>query len=129
METYRVELTERAAQVVREAFQDQKMDLSQGYLRIGARPGGCSGYKYTMGYAAQGELTGEDQVFQSQGVQLVVNRKALEEVLGSVEVGYKEGTMMERGFTFRPLGDAKQCGCGQSFTPVKEAGAEQPAGK
>lgn len=118
---HRVEVTPKAAQIILEAFAEQNVNASQGYLRLGSRPGGCSGFKYTMDFAEASQVTPDDVTFSSQGVNVVVKRKDLEDVLGSVLVDYKDGSVMERGFTFRPLGEQAVCGCGQSFTPVKTA--------
>ncbi|MDH4225594.1 MAG: iron-sulfur cluster assembly accessory protein, partial [Deltaproteobacteria bacterium] len=53
---YQVVLTPEAAQVVRQTFEEQQVDEATSYLRIGARPGGCSGYKYTMDFSREEEL-------------------------------------------------------------------------
>ena len=111
-------LTETAAKVVLEAFSDEKVDPAQGYLRVGAHPGGCSGYMFDMDYADADQVTGEDTVFVRHGVNIVVNRQCLQEILGSVEIDYQAGSMMERGFKFRRLVNGALCGCGESFAPV-----------
>ena len=111
-------LTENAAKVVLEAFSDEKVDPSQAYLRVGARPGGCSGYMFDMDYSEVGEITGEDTVFVRHGVNIVVNRQCLQEILGTVEIDYQAGSMMERGFKFRRQVNGALCGCGESFAPI-----------
>jgi iron-sulfur cluster assembly protein len=116
---YEIRLTEKAAQVVREAFQAEQVDAAQAYLRVGAKPGGCSGYKYDMDYADSSQVREGDQVFESNGVKVVVNREMLNDVLGSVEIDFQTGNMMERGFKFHPIVDGAVCGCGESFAPVK----------
>ncbi len=112
-------LTENAAKVVLEAFTDEKVDPSKAYLRIGAHPGGCSGYMFDMDYSEANQVTGEDTVFVRHGVNIVVNSQCLQDILGSVEIDYQSGSMMERGFKFRRLVDGALCGCGESFAPIK----------
>ena len=116
---YEIKLTEKAAQVVREAFLSEAVDPAQAYLRVGARPGGCSGFKFDMDYANAGQVTDGDQVFESNGVKVVVNREALNDVLGSLEIDFQTGSMMERGFKFRQILESGVCGCGESFAPIK----------
>ena len=41
-------LTERAAQVFKESCEAEGSTLEDTFLRIGARPGGCSGWKYDL---------------------------------------------------------------------------------
>jgi len=117
---YRVQLTEKAAQVIRDAFSAEKVDLSNAFVRVGARPGGCSGFKYDMSFAEKSQVSDADQVFASQGINIVVERKCLNDVLGSVEIDYQDKNMVEQGFKFRPLNPGTdQCGCGESFSAVK----------
>lgn len=114
-----VQLTEKAAQIVREAFAAEKVEMSNAYVRVGAKPGGCSGYKYTLDFADGSAVMPGDVVFESQGVKLVVEKACLTDVLGSVEIDYQDKNMVEQGFKFRPLTDSATCGCGESFQPVK----------
>jgi iron-sulfur cluster assembly protein len=117
---YRVQLTERAAQVIREAFTAEKVETKDGFVRIGAKPGGCSGFKYDMSFEDRSEVSGADKVFASHGINLVVDRACLTDVLGSVEIDYQDKNMVEQGFKFRALDPATgQCGCGESFQAVK----------
>lgn len=115
---YEVRLTETAARVVREAFEHERVDPAQAFLRVGAHPGGCSGYKFDMDYADASQVSDQDEVFESNGVKVVVDRGTLNDVLGSLEIDYQTGSMIERGFKFRQVVDGGLCGCGESFTPI-----------
>jgi iron-sulfur cluster assembly protein len=88
-------------------------------VRIGALPGGCSGYKFTLDFADHADES--DARFSSRGVQLIVDKTTLADVLGSVEVDYRDDSIVEQGFAFRQLRDSATCGCGQSFAPLKSA--------
>jgi iron-sulfur cluster assembly protein len=119
-QSFRVQLTEKAAQVIRDAFTAEKVDPGNAFVRVGAKPGGCSGFKYDMGFAERSQVGGSDEVFTSQGINLVVDRACLTDVLGSVEIDYQDKSIVEQGFKFRPLDPATgQCGCGESFQAVK----------
>ena len=88
-----------------------KQAQAQG-LRLGVRNTGCSGYMYTVGLADA--IDPDDQVFESQGVKLVVSAKNLP-YLDGVEVDYaKQG--LNEGFRFRNPNVKDTCGCGESFS-------------
>ncbi|HKI98995.1 MAG TPA: iron-sulfur cluster assembly accessory protein [bacterium] len=117
---YEIRLTDKAAQVVREAFAAENVDPAQSYLRVGAHPGGCSGYKFDMDYADATQVSDADEVFESNGVKVAVSREMLNDVLGSLEIDFQTGNMVERGFKFRQVLEGGMCGCGESFTPIKQ---------
>lgn len=117
---YEIRLTDKAAQVVREAFEAEQVDPANAFLRVGAHPGGCSGYKFDMDYADASQVTERDHVFESNGVKLVVDQEMLNDVLGSLEIDYQTGSMVERGFKFHQVNEGGLCGCGESFVPIKE---------
>ena len=119
-EDYQIVLTEKAARVIHEAFDAEQVDKEQAFVRVGAHPGGCSGYKYDMDFAEDAQRQTTDQVFQSRGIRILVDRSCLTDILGSLEIDYKDGNMIEQGFAFRQLASGAQCGCGESFTPVKD---------
>jgi iron-sulfur cluster assembly protein len=114
-----VQITENAARIVREAFAAEKVNPAEAYVRVGAKPGGCSGYRYTMDFADAKSVTGADVVFESLGIKVVVDKTCLADVLGSVEIDYDSANIVEQGFKFRPIGNVHTCGCGESFEPVK----------
>ena len=114
-----VQLTEKAARIVRDAFNAEKVSPENSFVRVGAKPGGCSGFRYTLDFADSSAVTGADVVFESQGIKLVVEKSCLTDVLGSVEIDYDNTNMVEQGFKFRPLSGVHTCGCGESFEPIK----------
>ena len=119
-EDFRIELTDKAARVIHDAFEAEQVDKADSYVRVGAHPGGCSGYKFDMDFAEAADRKESDQVFESRGIQILVDATCLIEVLGSLEIDYKDGGMMEQGFAFRRLSSGALCGCGESFTPLKD---------
>lgn len=81
-------------------------------LRLGVRPVGCSGNAYVVEYA---EAIGpDDQVFESQGVKIVVDQKHLVFIDGT-EIDYRREGLSE-GFRFSNPNEKARCGCGESFT-------------
>jgi iron-sulfur cluster assembly protein len=80
-------------------------------LRLGIRTSGCSGMAYVLEFAD--ELQSDDQVFEDQGVKVVVDPKSLL-YLDGTELDYtKEG--LNEGFKFNNPNVKDTCGCGESF--------------
>ena len=81
-------------------------------LRVGVRGGGCSGNSYFMEFCPAAEV--EDEVFDTNGVKLVVDRRSLM-LLEGTEVDFVEG-LMGSGFKFNNPNVRHSCSCGESFT-------------
>ena len=82
------------------------------YLRIGVKGGGCSGLSYQMDFE---NSTGEDdEVFEDQGIKIVVDRKSLLYLLGT-ELDFSDG-LNGKGFHFINPNATRTCGCGESFS-------------
>ena len=113
-------LTEQAVQVFQNACLEEGKNLSESYLRIGAKPGGCSGYKYELEVNSKQDIHDEDLVLSSNGVQIIVKKSCLLEILGPVKIDYSDKNLVEQGFIFEQLINGHQCGCGESFTPVRD---------
>jgi iron-sulfur cluster assembly protein len=58
-------------------------------------------------------IRGRDQVFEFEGLKVVVDPKSLVYLRGSV-LDY-EVKLMSHGFKFRNPNEKKGCGCGESF--------------
>lgn len=103
-----VTLTERAAAHVKRFMAKQGEDCT---LRVGVRPTGCSGYMYVVEPAEA--VAESDQVFESNGVKLVVDPQSLKYLFGT-ELDYaREG--LNEGFKFINPNVKSTCGCGESF--------------
>jgi iron-sulfur cluster assembly protein len=104
-----ITLTETAAARARTFL--AKKEQAQG-LRLGVRNTGCSGYMYTVGLADT--IDPDDQVFESQGVKVVVSVKNLP-YLDGIELDYAKSGLNE-GFRFHNPNAKESCGCGESFS-------------
>ena len=113
-------LTERVAQVFKEACEAEGSSLEDTFLRIGARPGGCSGWKYELESSNRDEAGPNDVQILSKKVSVVVDRDALTDILGPLKIDYSDKNLVEQGFVFEQLKTGHQCGCGESLTPVKD---------
>ena len=104
-----ITLTEVAADRVK-AFLDNR-GKGAG-LRLGVKTTGCSGMAYVLEFVDDIEDT--DKVFESNGVNIIVDPKSLIYIDGT-ELDYgKEG--LNEGFQFNNPNVKDQCGCGESFT-------------
>ena len=115
-----VVLTERAAQVFKESCEAEGLTLQDTFLRIGARPGGCSGWKYELESNTPENVGPNDIKILSQDVSVIVDREALTDILGAIRIDYSDKNLVEQGFVFEQLINGHQCGCGESFTPVRD---------
>ena len=113
-------LTERAAQVFAEACEAEGTSLEDTFMRIGARPGGCSGWKYELESSKPEDVGPNDVQILSKKVSVVVDREALTDILGPLKIDFSDKNLVEQGFVFEQLKTGHQCGCGESFTPVKD---------
>jgi iron-sulfur cluster assembly protein len=81
-------------------------------LRIGTKKSGCSGWAYDVDYADA--VNEEDQVFESHGVKVVVDKVSLARIDG-MEIDFVKESLLNQGFEFRNPNVKNTCGCGESF--------------
>ena len=104
-----IHLSEIAASRVRNFLDNRGRGIG---LRLGVKTTGCSGLAYVMEYVD--EIQDGDEVFESNGVKVIVDRKSLM-FLDGTEVDFaKEG--LNEGFQFKNPNAKDECGCGESFT-------------
>ena len=104
-----LKLTAKAIEMAKKAI-DRRETPAKG-LRLGVRGGGCSGVSYAIEFADK--IRGRDNVFEFEGVNVVVDPKSLVYLRGSI-LDY-EVKLMEHGFKFRNPNEKSSCGCGESF--------------
>jgi len=104
-----ITLTDKAAERVKSFLDNRGKGIG---LRLGVKTTGCSGMAYVLEFVD--ELNPEDQVFESNGVKIIVDPKSLV-FLDGTEVDFvKQG--LNEGFEFRNPNAKDECGCGESFT-------------
>jgi len=103
-----ITLTDKAAQHVSRYLTRRGKGVR---LRVGVKTTGCSGLAYKLEYAD--EIAAEDEVFESNGVKVIVDPKSLPYIDGT-ELDYaREG--LNEGFRFNNPNVKDECGCGESF--------------
>ena len=79
-------------------------------LSFGDKAAGCSGFEYVLDFAK--EAKEDDQTFVSNGVNIFVNKGAVERLFGS-EIDYVDG-LNNAGFKITNPNAKSSCGCGKS---------------
>ena len=106
-----ITLTDPAQAKVRELIASE--DQADLVLRVGVRPGGCSGFSYEMYFDNEiDELA--DMVSDFDGVKIAVDRQSLSFLEGAT-VDYTDG-LQGAGFKINNPNVTRSCGCGQSFS-------------
>ena len=82
------------------------------YIRVGVKSGGCSGLEYVLKFDNKKEET--DQVFEDNGVKIVVDKKSILYLAGTVLEF--SGGLNGKGFVFNNPNASRTCGCGESFS-------------
>ncbi len=104
-----IHLSDDAASRVRHFLDNRGKGIG---LRLGVKTTGCSGLAYVIEFVD--ELREDDEVFESQGIKVVVDRKSLV-YLDGTEVDFARVGLQE-GFQFKNPNAKNACGCGESFT-------------
>jgi iron-sulfur cluster assembly protein len=88
-----------------------KQASADTFVRVGVKSGGCSGLEYKLDFDnVQKE---GDQVFEDNGVRVVVDMKSLLYLYGT-ELDYSGG-LNGKGLTFNNPNASRTCSCGESF--------------
>jgi iron-sulfur cluster assembly protein len=104
-----ISLTPAAADRVRHFLAERGRGVG---LRLAVRKTGCSGFAYVVNYA-DAVLPG-DQVFECQGVSVLVDADSLQLIDGTEVDFVRQG--LNEAFRFRNPNVRGECGCGESFS-------------
>lgn len=104
-----ITLTDPAAERVKSFLVNRGKGLG---LRLGVKTTGCSGLAYVIEFVD--ELQDGDEVFNNNGVNVIVDAKSLVYLDGTKLDFVKNG--LNEGFEFINPNQKEECGCGESFT-------------
>lgn len=104
-----VSATETAATRVKTFLEKRGKGIG---LRLGVKTSGCSGLAYKIEFVDAARE--DDQLFESNGINIYVDTKSLQYLDGTVLDYTKEG--VQEGFKFTNPNVKDECGCGESFT-------------
>ncbi len=103
-------ISNSAAEQIKVLIKKDQLDGSK-LLRVSVKEGGCSGFSYNLDFDQ--DKNDNDKVFESNGVQLIVDSKSLLYLMG-MSLNF-DGGLSGKGFTFSNPNASKTCGCGFSF--------------
>ena len=106
-----IKVAESAKQQVAHLLQSENHPEG-AFVRVGVEGGGCSGLMYQLTF--DHEMKDGDQVFEDNGVKLVVDRKSFLYLVGT-ELEFTGG-LNGKGFVFKNPNASRTCGCGESFS-------------
>ena len=104
-----ISISDAAAKHVSEQLTSRGHGLG---IRVGVTTTGCSGMAYVLEFVDTLEIG--DQVFEDQGVKIIVDPKSLAYIDGTEMDFVKQG--VNEGFEFRNPNAKGECGCGESFS-------------
>ena len=104
-----VELTPKAAEMVKDAMQQEELD-GHG-LRVGVTGGGCSGLNYLLDFTPS--ASSMDFEAEQHGVRVFIDPFSASHLAGTV-IDYVDD-LTTSGFKFENPQSVRTCGCGQSF--------------
>ena len=106
-------VSEKAKSKVLQLMEDAGVTGDSSYfLRVGVVGGGCSGLSYKLDF--DNEVKPMDQVFEDNGVKIIVDKKSFLYLVGTV-LEYSGG-LNGTGFVFNNPNAQRTCGCGESFS-------------
>lgn len=104
-----ITLTQPAAERVKSFLENRGSGVG---LRLGVKTMGCSGMGYVLEFVD--EINPDDEVFEDNGVKVIVDKKSLVYLDGTELDFSKDG--LNEGFKFNNPKEKDSCGCGESFT-------------
>ncbi len=106
-----VTVTEKAKDKIVELRQKEDRALEHN-IRVGVLGGGCSGLMYNLEFDT--EIKPTDQIVEDKGIKIVVDKKSLLYLAGTV-LDFSDG-LNGKGFQFVNPNATRTCGCGESFS-------------
>lgn len=106
-----ITVTDKAKERIVELRQEE--GRTQDYnIRVSVKGGGCSGLMYELDF--DDTIQPADQVFEDKGIRILVDKKSLLYLLGTV-LDFSDG-LNGKGFQFVNPNASRTCGCGESFS-------------
>ncbi|MGK2937004.1 MAG: HesB/IscA family protein [Solirubrobacteraceae bacterium] len=110
-----ITITDKGAEKVHEFLASQGEQAEGVGLRVGVRGGGCSGFQYALAFDEQRD---DDEIFDLDGLKILVDKPSLPYVKGSV-IDYVD-SLTGAGFKVDNPNVIAACGCGSSFRVADE---------
>lgn len=107
-----IKVSETAKKKISELMSDDGFDVTQDFVRVGVKSGGCSGLSYDLKFDKS--KAEEDKMFEDNDVKIIVDKKSFLYLIGTV-LEYSGG-LNGKGFVFNNPNAQRTCGCGESFS-------------
>lgn len=106
-----VTVTDIAANKIKELRAKEGLN-DEFNVRVAVEGGGCSGLMYNLDFSS--EPRENDMVFEDKGVKIMVDKKSILYLAGTV-LDFSDG-LNGKGFQFNNPNASRTCGCGESFS-------------
>ena len=104
-----ITVSDKAVSKIKEILDSEQK--SDGFIRVGIKGGGCSGFTYVLDIEEH-QKEG-DQLYNFDNVKVLVDSKSIIYLAGT-ELDYTDG-LNGAGFVFNNPNAQRTCGCGNSF--------------
>ena len=107
-----IKVSTQARKQVMQMMQSDGYDISDSFVRVGVKSGGCSWLSYELKF--DNALGDDDKLFEDNDVRIVVDKKSFLYLVGTT-LEYSGG-LNGKGFVFNNPNANRTCGCGESFS-------------
>ena len=107
-----IKVTDKAKQQLQNLMEEQKLDTTTYFLRVGVKGGGCSGLSYDLGFDNISQ--DGDNVCEDNDIRIAIDKKSFLYLFGTV-LDFSDG-LNGKGFQFINPNATRTCGCGESFS-------------
>jgi iron-sulfur cluster assembly protein len=107
-----IKVSSQAREQVKQMMQSDGYTLSDSFVRVGVKSGGCSGLSYDLKF--DNDMGEDDKLFEDNDVRIVVDKKSFLYLAGTT-LEYSGG-LNGKGFVFNNPNANRTCGCGESFS-------------
>ena len=107
-----IKVSKQAREQVMQMMRSDGYDISDSFVRVGVKSGGCSGLSYELKFDRT--LSEDDKLFEDNNVRIVVDKKSFLYIVGTT-LEYSGG-LNGKGFVFNNPNANRTCGCGESFS-------------
>jgi iron-sulfur cluster assembly protein len=107
-----IKVSKKANTKISQLMTEGGFDVSDDYVRVGVKSGGCSGLSYELDFDnSKGE---SDKLFEDNDVKIIIDKKSFLYLIGTT-LEYSGG-LNGKGFIFNNPNANRTCGCGESFS-------------
>lgn len=107
-----IKVSDTAKIKLEQLMSEEGFTISNDYVRVGVKSGGCSGLSYDLKF--DNALGENDKLFEDNLVKIAVDKKSFLYLVGTtLEFS---GGLNGKGFVFNNPNANRTCGCGESFS-------------